>query len=158
MKLTNPPRNSIGDRAGPEWLQFAADAYLDHRHRNWVIGEELGDVRFLPDAGAVLIHRKRAEHIARTLLGGRDVLVLEDALALPVRTSVGLVRLPPAQPQRLVIPARNIHLRDIVGWLGIVAGAAVFVLALTVPLDDSALVVALMLALRCGLLILHADS
>jgi hypothetical protein len=36
------------------------------------------------------------------------------------------------------------------GWLGIVAGATVFVAALVLPLDDPALVVALMLALRGG--------
>ena len=38
-------------------------------------------------------------------------------------------------------------------WLGILAGAAVFVAALAVPLDDPALVVALMLAVRGGRLI-----
>jgi hypothetical protein len=37
-----------------------------------------------------------------------------------------------------------------VGWLVIVAGAAVFVAALVAPLDDAALVVALMLAVRAG--------
>jgi hypothetical protein len=37
-----------------------------------------------------------------------------------------------------------------VGWLGIVAGAAVFVGALAVPLDDPALLPALVLALRGG--------
>jgi hypothetical protein len=36
-------------------------------------------------------------------------------------------------------------------WLGIVTGAAVLVAALAVPLDDPALVVALMLELRGGL-------
>ena len=44
------------------------------------------------------------------------------------------------------------------GWLGIVAGAAVFVAALAVPLDDAALVLALGLKLRGGLLILVSDS
>ena len=39
------------------------------------------------------------------------------------------------------------------GWLGIVAGAAVFVAALAVPLDDSALVVAVMVAVRGGRLV-----
>jgi hypothetical protein len=34
------------------------------------------------------------------------------------------------------------------GWLGIMAGAAVFVSALAVPLDDPALIVALVR--RCG--------
>jgi hypothetical protein len=45
-----------------------------------------------------------------------------------------------------------------VGWLGIVAGAAVFVATLGVPLDDPALVVAVMLALRGRGLILGVDS
>ena len=36
------------------------------------------------------------------------------------------------------------------GWLGIVAGAAVFIVALAVPLDDAALLLALALALRGG--------
>jgi hypothetical protein len=44
------------------------------------------------------------------------------------------------------------------GCLGIVAGAAVLVGALAVPLDDPALVVALMLALRGGRLTLPVDS
>lgn len=41
--------------------------------------------------------------------------------------------------------------------LGILAGAAVFVAALAVPLDDPALVVALMLCMRGGRLILDVD-
>jgi hypothetical protein len=40
--------------------------------------------------------------------------------------------------------------RDVLGWLGIVAGATVFVAALAVPLDDAALVVALGLAGEAG--------
>jgi hypothetical protein len=44
------------------------------------------------------------------------------------------------------------------GWLGIVAGAAVFVAALVLRLDDPALVMALVLGLRGGRLILGVDS
>ena len=131
------------------WLTVPTNTYLDHRHRNWVIAEEMEDVRFVLERSVVLVHRDRAEHIARTLLGSRDVLVLEDALVLPARTGVGLVRLPPRQPQPLFIERRS-RWRDILGWLGIVAGAAVFVAALAVPLDDPALLLALVLALRGG--------
>jgi hypothetical protein len=38
-------------------------------------------------------------------------------------------------------------------WLGIMAGAAVFVAALTAPLGDPALVMALLLGVRGGLLV-----
>ena len=44
------------------------------------------------------------------------------------------------------------------GPLGILAAAAVFVTALAVPLDDPALVVALMLAVRGGRMTLDADA
>ena len=77
--LTNPPGNAIGDRAGPECLQPAADAYLDHHHRNWATSE----ARSATCGSSRTRSRERAEHITRTLLGGRDVLVVEDALALP---------------------------------------------------------------------------
>lgn len=152
--LSNPPRNAIGDPAGSKWLQFAAAAYLDHRHRNWLTSEALGDVLFMPEADTVLVHRERAEHIAQTLFGGRDVLVLEDALALPARTGTNVRRQPPSQPQPLVIERGSARWRDILGWIGIVAGAAMFVTALVVPLDDPALVVALAMGLRGGRLVL----
>jgi hypothetical protein len=154
--------NGIGDRAGPEWQRFPADAYLDHRHRNWVISEELGDVRFVSDAGVVLVHRERAEHIARALLGGSNALVR----ALPARTAPATARLPSslvvghareAASSMEIINART-RWRDILGWLGIVAGAVVFVAALALSLDDPALVVALALELRGGRLILDIDS
>jgi len=41
-----------------------------------------------------------------------------------------------------------------VGWIGIVAGAAVFVAALAVPLDDPALLLAFAIVTRGGRLIL----
>jgi len=41
--------------------------------------------------------------------------------------------------------------RDIVGWLGIMAGAAVFVAALAVPFDDAGLAISFALVLRGGL-------
>ena len=138
------------------WLEFPVDQYLDQRHRNWVIAEEFGDVRFSGDT--VLVHRERAEHIVRTLLGGRDVLLLEDALALSVRTGVGVMRLPQPQPQPLIIKRSSTRWRDLWGWLGVVAGAAVFVAALAGPLDDSALLLALVLALRGGRLALDLQA
>ncbi len=131
--LTNPPRNAIGDRAGPEWQRFPTDAYLDHRHRNWVISEELDDVLFLLDAGIVLVHRVRAAHIVRALA----------AVSLaPAPRPCGNPHVPVADT------ATTSRWREICGWLGITAGAAVFVAALAVPLDDPALVVAL--AVRGG--------
>jgi hypothetical protein len=42
--------------------------------------------------------------------------------------------------------------------LGILAGAAVFVAALAVPLDDPALVMALVIAVRGGRAMLYVDS
>ena len=48
--------------------------------------------------------------------------------------------------------------RDLGGWLGILAGAAVFVAALAVPLDDAALLLALVLALRGGRLALDSET
>src|SRR5262245_35567112 len=44
--------------------------------------------------------------------------------------------------------------RDLCAWLGILAGAAVFVAALAIPLDDPALVVALGMGLRASRLLL----
>jgi hypothetical protein len=95
-------------------------------------------------------------HIARALLGNRDVLALEDALALPARTGVGVTRLPPPQPRPLVIECSSTRWRDIVGWIGILLGAAVLVAALAAPLGDPALEVALMLAMRGRRVILSA--
>ena len=101
----------------------------------------------MPPGDAVFVHRERAEHIARALIGGGDVLVIEDALALPPRSRVGVTRQSPPQPRPLITEPRSTRWRDIVGLLGIVAGAAVFVAALAVPLDDPTLFLALVLAL-----------
>jgi hypothetical protein len=71
--LTNPTATTI--RSMGPWLQIATNAYVDHRHRNWVLAEELGDVIFVLARGVVLVHRQRAEHIARALglvLGSRS--------------------------------------------------------------------------------------
>ena len=68
------------------WLELCVDVYLDRRHHNWVLAEDLGDVMFISERGVVLVHRERAEDIAVALLGGRDVLMLEAALALPAKT------------------------------------------------------------------------
>jgi hypothetical protein len=84
--------------------------------------------------------------------------VREEALALPARTGVGLVRLPPPQPQPLTTERSSTRWRDIAGGIGIVAGAVVFVAALAVPLDDPALVVALAVGLWGGRLVLDVDS
>jgi len=161
--LTNP-RNAIGDRAGPQsaWWKFPADTYLDHRHRNWVLAEEVGDVIFVPSAHVVLVHRERAEHIA-DLLGGRDGVLLEEVLALSARTGIGVVRLPVArdrghasevEPPAVVMQASS-RWRHVLGWFGIAASVATYVAALALPLDDPALVVALMLGMRGGRLILR---
>ena len=155
--LTNP-RNAIGDRVGPQsaWWRFPANAYLDHRHRNWVVAEELGDVIFVASAYVVLVHREHAQHIAEALLGGRDVVLLDHVIAVPARTPSKLVRLPApsvvghareaARPVE-IINARS-RWRNILGWFGIVGGAAIFVAALALPLDDPALMVALALVVR----------
>ena len=61
------------------------------------------------------------------------------------------------QPRPLVIK-RSARGRDIAGWLGILAGAAVFVAALTVPLEDPALLLASAIVVRGARLILDIDS
>jgi hypothetical protein len=58
--------------------------------------------------------------------------------------------------RRVLVAATRVasRWRDVCGWFGIATGAAMFVTALVVPLDDPALVVALMLAVRGGRTIL----
>ena len=105
----------------------------------------------------------RAEHVAAALLGGRDVVLLEEALALPSRTAQPLrLPAPPAadparESQSLAADTRTSRWRDIWGWLGIVAGVAVLVTALVVPLDDAGLALAAALVLRGGRLMLAQE-
>ena len=112
----------------------------------------------MPPGDAVFVHRERAEHIARALIGGGDVLVLEDALTLPPRSRVGVTRQSPPQPRPLITERSSTRWRDLGGWLGILAGVAVSVAALVVPLDDSALLLASAIVVRGGRLILDIDS
>ena len=81
---------------------------------------------FVVARSVVRIHRERAEHIVRTHLGYRDVLVPEDALAMPTKTGINIVRQPP-QAQQLVIEPGRVRWHHILGWIGILAGAALFV-------------------------------
>jgi hypothetical protein len=153
--LSNPTASTICRTS--EWLEFGTDTYLDHRHRNWVLAEELGDVIFIAARGVVLVHRERAEHIARALRAHSEVI-----LTLPTRTFPELRLLPPpsavreVEPPLIRIPTGR--WRGILGWLGIVAGAVVFVAALALSLDDPALIVALAIGMRGGRLILDIDS
>src|SRR5687767_10862419 len=135
--------------SGP-WLEFAADTYLDHRHKNWVLAEELGDVLFVSARTVVLVHRQRAEHIVRALGGRIEVMPLEPVATLPVPAPLRRPAPPaPAARRRPLVASTGIsRRRDVLGWLGIVAGAAVFVAGLAVPLDDPALMMALALGVR----------
>jgi hypothetical protein len=95
-----------------------------------------------------VVHRHRAEHIARPLGANGATALLTEVVAPSTRT-------PAAAP--VAIHQRQSRWRDACGWLGIMAGAAVFVAALAVPLDDPALVMALALGLRGGSLIPDVD-
>jgi hypothetical protein len=150
-----------------DWERFATDAYLDHRHRNWILSEEMGDVRFQPEAGVVLVHRVRAEHIVRELVANTRPVRVRATRVLPATT-------PPARMRPVPMPAprsphtapRSPHMappsgvvghdrwRVLWGLLGLGAGATVFVAALAIRLDDSALLLALAMLLRGGRLIL----
>jgi hypothetical protein len=119
----------------------------------------MGDERFVPEAGVVLVHRVRAEHIVRALGPAASVGVLATAPPAPepVRLTASTVAGPVREARSMAVNGVN-RWRDIWGWLGIVAAACVFVAALATPLDDPALVMALMLAVRGGRMILDADS
>jgi hypothetical protein len=139
-----------------EWREFAVDTYLDARHRNWTLAEEMGDVVFTT-RGVVFVHRVRAEHIVRAL--GAATIPAPPMPAPCVRvpaTTLAACRVPrpPAPCARITVPRR----RDLLGWLGIMAGAAVYVAALVLPLDDAALVMAMAAAVRGGVTILVADT
>jgi hypothetical protein len=81
---------------------------------------------------------------------------LEDALGLTARRQLDVRYLAP--PRREPSFLKPTPWRDILGWLVILAGAAMFVAALAVPLGDPALVAALAVGLRGGALVLDIDS
>jgi hypothetical protein len=140
-----------------EWCEVPTNTYLDHRYPNWLLAEEFGDVVFVPARGVVLVHRERAEHIARELgIVARDAKVFAppprlQPAPLPRPRAVAPLHRVPVAPISSHAPSRW---SDVRGWAGLAAGAAVFVTALVVPLDDPALVVALMIAVRGGRVIL----
>ena len=149
MNRANSPRSSIGDRAAPQsWYQFPTDLYLDHRCPNWVLAEEFGDVIFVPSTDVVLVHPERAEHIVQDLL--------KHLRALPARRSPEPARLPSSSAvghAREAAPAVEIVLgrsrwRGVAGWLGVVAGVAIYAVALALQLDDPALLIALAVVAR----------
>jgi len=167
---------NLVDAPGGDWQSFPADVYLDHRHRNWIISEQLGDVRFRSRARVVLVHRQRAEHIVRALPGDGGE-TRPGAVRAPAPMSPAPARLPSIPARRASVPARlpsrparrpvqtatslsgpsRSPWRDLWGWTGIAAGAAVFVAALAIPLDDASLLLALALTLRGGRQILDAS-
>ena len=145
-----------------DWERFATDVYHERRYRNWTISEEMGDVRFLPEVGVVMVHRVRAEHIVREL---RPLVVSRPIAAQPPRrlpvttwpervsTPIVVVRRAPLPtPPRAVVPLSR--WRIFTGWLGLGTATAVFVAALAIRLDDAALLLALSLFLWGGRLIL----
>ena len=140
-----------------EWYEVPTNTYLDHRYQNWLLAEEFGDVVFVPARGIVLVHRERAEHIIRELgIVARDAKVFASLprlqpAPLPRPRAVAPVHRVPLAPISGHAPSRW---GDVRGWVGLVAGAAVFVTALVVPLDDPALVVALLIGVRGGRVIL----
>jgi len=143
-----------------DWERFATDAYLDHRHRNWILSEEMGDVRFQPEAGVVLVHRVRAEHIVRELVANTRPVGAHATRALPATTSPARERpepMPAPRSPQMAPPSGVVghdRWRVLWGLLGLGAGAAMFVAALAIRLDDSALLLALAMLLRGGRLIL----
>jgi hypothetical protein len=145
---SNPTASTI--RCTGAWLEIPTNTYLDHRHRNWVLAEELGDVVFVEARGVVLVHRHWAEHIARALGWRPEMPARQQTFVLPSSTTApsGIATAPKSP---LITVKATTPWRAACRWLGIVAGAAVFVAALAVPLDDPALVVALMMTLRSGL-------
>jgi hypothetical protein len=148
-------------RRKSDWCEFETDTYLDRRHPNWILAEELGDVIFVTERRVVLVHRDRAEHIARALGWRPGAMVREQAIALlaitTTRQPAPCIAKTATRASVVIVTARS-RWRAACGWLGILAGAAVFVAALAVRLDDPALVMALALGLRGGRLILDVDS
>jgi hypothetical protein len=75
---------------------------------------------------------------------------LEPALPTPEPMRQPPAPIPAHEFQPLAAGAGISRRRDVLGWLGFLAGAAVVVAALAVPLDDPALVMALAMGLRGG--------
>jgi hypothetical protein len=134
-----------------DWQRFPTNVYLDRRYRNWIISEELGDVRFLPEVGIVMVHRVRAEHIVRELLANPRPGGVSAPRRLSMTTRVvnqPRALLHPAvapKPAPAVAPVRPWRIFS--GWLGLGMATGVFVAALVTRLDDAALLLALSLFL-----------
>ena len=99
----------------------------------------------MPEVRLVLVHRIRAEPVARTLSA---------TAAAPVHRPIALTL---TQPHAVVISV-TIRRRDLLGLLGIVAGTAAPVATITVPFNDAALAIAVALVMRGGLTVLDADG
>jgi hypothetical protein len=137
-------------RTWSEWLEFPVDVYLDARHPNWVLSEEMGDVVFVSGRGVVLVHRHRAEHVANTLapVAGHRTFTPPPPAPSRVRATAPAAATCRTTQDQTATARSSSGRRDVLACLGIVAGAAVYVAALTVPLDDAGLLLALMLKLR----------
>jgi hypothetical protein len=111
------------DHLTSAWLEMATDVYLDHRHRNWLLAEEVGDVVFVAARGVVLVHRDRAEHIARALGWRPEVMVPERTMALPAMTTTRAPApgITTAAKLPLVVVTTISRWRSACGWLGILA-------------------------------------
>jgi hypothetical protein len=72
-------------------------------------------------------------------------------------TATPAPRIATAAKSHIVIVTASSRWRAAYGWLGIVAGAALFVAALAVPLDEGVLLMALALKLRGGLATLDTE-
>jgi hypothetical protein len=162
-------------RTMSDWERFSAEVYHERRYRNWIISEEMGDVRFLPEVGVVMVHRVRAEHIVRELLtNGQPVRApaprrvsiatrapgppvtaagrSADAIPVSIRQTAARARAQEARAQKATPISRA---RIVTGSLGLGTAAGVFIAALAIRLDDSALLLALSLFLWAGRLILE---
>jgi hypothetical protein len=136
-----------------EWREFSSDLYLERRHRNWVLAEDLGDVVFISVRDVGLVHRERAEHIAAALRD-RDEGVSRDQFRS--RRVPSPVRIYRRSATTTIPPAEPLRREEVFGWFGVVAGVAVLVMALAVLLDDAGLGLAAALVLRGGRLILDS--
>jgi hypothetical protein len=146
-------------RTASEWLEIHVDVYLDARQRTWLSSEETGDVIFVSMRGVVLVHRERAQPIAAAFAAVAGRLITPPPTPRSTMRATAAAARTRGRGQPHATTARIGSRRsDVRGWLAIVAGAAVFVAALAVPLDDPALVAALALGVRGGRTILAVDS